>query len=122
MYERYVRIIFHYKRSLCSYQIGIIRDRKKRERKRECIRFRRMGDHEEVRSLVVEEEMRVVESKEWYLVSYAPHGVPTTDHLKLRKVRLSIAPESIPDVEDEAKEKGATGTSVCTCETEREKT
>ena len=56
-----------------------------------------MGDHEEVRSLVVEEEMRVVESKEWYLVSYAPHGVPTTDHLKLRKVRLSIAPESIPD-------------------------
>ncbi|KHN44872.1 NADP-dependent alkenal double bond reductase P1 [Glycine soja] len=41
--------------------------------------------------------MGVVESKEWYLVSYAPHGVPTTDHLKLRKVRLSIAPESIPD-------------------------
>ncbi|RZB76658.1 2-alkenal reductase (NADP(+)-dependent) isoform B [Glycine soja] len=52
---------------------------------------------EEVKSLVVEEEMGVVESKEWYLVSYAPHGVPTTDHLKLRKVRLSIAPESIPD-------------------------
>lgn len=51
---------------------------------------------EEVKS-TVEEEMLVVESKEWYLVSYAPHGVPTSDHLKLRTVRLSLAPDSIPD-------------------------
>lgn len=51
---------------------------------------------EEVRSLV-EEEMWVVESKEWYLVSYATHGVPTSQHLKLRTVRLSLATESIPD-------------------------
>ncbi|CAJ1956306.1 unnamed protein product [Sphenostylis stenocarpa] len=43
-----------------------------------------------------EEETWVVESKEWYLLSYAPNGVPTTDHLKLRTVRLSLQPESIP--------------------------
>ncbi|RDX83623.1 2-alkenal reductase (NADP(+)-dependent), partial [Mucuna pruriens] len=52
---------------------------------------------EEVKSMSMgEEEMSVVESKEWCLVSYAPNGLPTTDHLKLRTVRLSLAPESIP--------------------------
>lgn len=39
----------------------------------------------------------VVESKEWYLAAYCPHGVPTSDHLKLRSVSLSLASDSIPD-------------------------
>ncbi|KAL9322577.1 hypothetical protein ACSQ67_010630 [Phaseolus vulgaris] len=43
-----------------------------------------------------EEETWMVESKEWYLLSYAPHGVPTTDHLKLRTVCFSLSPQSIP--------------------------
>ncbi|KAK4286272.1 hypothetical protein QN277_002851 [Acacia crassicarpa] len=38
-----------------------------------------------------------VESREWYLASYAPEGVPTSDHLKLRTIRLSLAADSIPD-------------------------
>ncbi|KAL6953304.1 hypothetical protein U1Q18_042224 [Sarracenia purpurea var. burkii] len=43
------------------------------------------------------EELAVVESREWYLSAYAPDGVPTSDHLKLRKVRLSLDADSIPD-------------------------
>ncbi|MCI51120.1 NADP-dependent alkenal double bond reductase P1, partial [Trifolium medium] len=39
----------------------------------------------------------VVENKEWYLASYCPEGVPTSDHLKLRTVSLSLAFDSIPD-------------------------
>lgn len=35
-----------------------------------------------------------VESREWYVASYAPTGVPNSDHLKLRIVTLS---DSIPD-------------------------
>ncbi|XP_028785643.1 2-alkenal reductase (NADP(+)-dependent)-like [Neltuma alba] len=38
-----------------------------------------------------------VESREWYLASYASEGVPTSDHLKLRTVRLSLAADAIPD-------------------------
>ncbi|XP_057954644.1 2-alkenal reductase (NADP(+)-dependent)-like [Malania oleifera] len=38
-----------------------------------------------------------VESKEWYLSAYAPEGVPTSDHLKLQSVRLSLAVDSIPE-------------------------
>ncbi|XP_061336657.1 2-alkenal reductase (NADP(+)-dependent)-like [Gastrolobium bilobum] len=43
------------------------------------------------------ENMFMVESREWYMVSYAPHGVPTSDHLKLRTVILSMDADSIPD-------------------------
>ncbi|KAB1201974.1 (+)-pulegone reductase [Morella rubra] len=43
------------------------------------------------------EERKVVESREWYLAAYAPKGVPTSDHLKLRSVPLSLAADSIPD-------------------------
>lgn len=39
----------------------------------------------------------VVESREWYLAAYAPEGVPTSDHLKLRTVALSLDVDSIPD-------------------------
>lgn len=56
-------------------------------------KLRSMG--EEVKSKG-EEETWMVESKEWYLLSYAPHGVPTTDHLKLRTVCFSLSPQSIP--------------------------
>ncbi|MED6161072.1 hypothetical protein PIB30_057342 [Stylosanthes scabra] len=38
-----------------------------------------------------------VESREWYLASYAPQGVPNSEHLKLRTVRVSLEPHSIPD-------------------------
>ncbi|KAL5082018.1 hypothetical protein RYX36_010439, partial [Vicia faba] len=38
-----------------------------------------------------------VESREWYLAAYCPEGVPTTDHLKLRTVSLSLHSDSIPD-------------------------
>lgn len=40
---------------------------------------------------------RVVQSKEWYLSSYAAEGVPSSDHLKLRTVAVSLAIDSIPD-------------------------
>ncbi|XP_054816413.1 2-alkenal reductase (NADP(+)-dependent)-like [Prosopis cineraria] len=43
------------------------------------------------------EKCEEVESREWYLASYAPEGVPTSDNLKLRTVRLSLASDSIPD-------------------------
>ncbi|GLT73357.1 hypothetical protein SLA2020_452230 [Shorea laevis] len=43
------------------------------------------------------EEKALVESREWYLAAYAPEGVPTSDHLKLRTVPLSLAVDSIPD-------------------------
>ena len=39
----------------------------------------------------------IVESKEWYISAYAPEGVPTSDHLKLRSVPKSLAVDSIPD-------------------------
>ncbi|KAL5794092.1 hypothetical protein ACOSP7_002686 [Xanthoceras sorbifolium] len=39
----------------------------------------------------------MVESKEWYISAYAPEGVPTSDHLKLRSVPVSLAFDSIPD-------------------------
>ncbi|TKY48740.1 2-alkenal reductase (NADP(+)-dependent) [Spatholobus suberectus] len=39
----------------------------------------------------------MVESREWYLAAYSPHGVPTSDNLKLRTVTLSLASDSIPD-------------------------
>ncbi|KAK6251674.1 hypothetical protein QUC31_013394 [Theobroma cacao] len=42
------------------------------------------------------EAVNIVESKEWYLADYAPQGVPTSDHLKLRSVPLSLALDSIP--------------------------
>ncbi|PNX66201.1 NADP-dependent alkenal double bond reductase p1-like protein, partial [Trifolium pratense] len=38
----------------------------------------------------------LVESREWYLAAYCPEGVPTSDHLKLRTVTLSLAVDSIP--------------------------
>jgi len=39
----------------------------------------------------------LVENREWYLAKYCPEGVPTSDHLKLRIVSLSLADDSIPD-------------------------
>ncbi|KAK8571191.1 hypothetical protein V6N13_025746 [Hibiscus sabdariffa] len=39
----------------------------------------------------------IVESKECYLASYAAEGVPTTEHLKIRTVPLSLSLDSIPD-------------------------
>ncbi|KAG4968680.1 hypothetical protein AAZX31_12G182900 [Glycine max] len=39
----------------------------------------------------------VVESREWYLAAYSPHGVPNSDNLKLRTVALSLSSDSIPD-------------------------
>ncbi|XP_021765580.1 2-alkenal reductase (NADP(+)-dependent)-like [Chenopodium quinoa] len=41
--------------------------------------------------------MEVVQSKEWYMAAYARDGVPSSDHLKLRTVSLSLAVDSIPD-------------------------
>ncbi|GMJ05727.1 alkenal reductase, 2-alkenal reductase [Hibiscus trionum] len=41
--------------------------------------------------------LNIMESKEWYLASYAAEGVPTTEHLKLRTVPLSLSLDSIPD-------------------------
>ncbi|KAI3708098.1 hypothetical protein L2E82_37154 [Cichorium intybus] len=39
----------------------------------------------------------VVESREWYLSAYAPENVPTSDHLKLRTVTVSLEYDSIAD-------------------------
>ncbi|PNX57287.1 NADP-dependent alkenal double bond reductase p1-like protein, partial [Trifolium pratense] len=39
----------------------------------------------------------LVENREWYVAAYCPEGVPTSDHLKLRTVSLSLASDSIPD-------------------------
>ncbi|KAL4581329.1 hypothetical protein LXL04_017543 [Taraxacum kok-saghyz] len=39
----------------------------------------------------------VVESREWYLAAYAPENVPTSDHLKLRSVTVSLEYDSIAD-------------------------
>ncbi|KAL5573340.1 hypothetical protein UlMin_022937 [Ulmus minor] len=39
----------------------------------------------------------VLESREWYMAAYAPRGIPTSDHLKLRTVTISLADDSIPD-------------------------
>ncbi|KAG5596453.1 hypothetical protein H5410_037685 [Solanum commersonii] len=38
-----------------------------------------------------------VESREWYIASYAPIGVPNSDHIKLRTVTLSLRAECIPN-------------------------
>uniref|UniRef100_A0A5B7BTF2 Putative 2-alkenal reductase (NADP(+)-dependent) n=1 Tax=Davidia involucrata TaxID=16924 RepID=A0A5B7BTF2_DAVIN len=43
------------------------------------------------------EEVMVVESREWFLSAYAPEGVPTSDHLKIRTLSLSLSVDSIPD-------------------------
>ncbi|KAJ9176897.1 hypothetical protein P3X46_012162 [Hevea brasiliensis] len=42
-------------------------------------------------------ETSTVESKEWYMAAYAPQGVPTSDHLKLRTLTLSLGDDHIPD-------------------------
>ncbi|KAK7272287.1 hypothetical protein RJT34_28787 [Clitoria ternatea] len=39
----------------------------------------------------------IVESREWYLAAYATEGVPTSDHLKLRSVTISLSSDSIPN-------------------------
>ncbi|GKA78458.1 NADP(+)-dependent 2-alkenal reductase-like protein [Tanacetum coccineum] len=39
----------------------------------------------------------MVESKEWYLAAYAPENVPTSEHIKLRTVNVSLEYDSIPD-------------------------
>ncbi|CAN1843638.1 NADPH-dependent oxidoreductase 2-alkenal reductase [Linum perenne] len=36
----------------------------------------------------------LIESKEWYLAAYSPHGIPTSDHLKIRHV--TIPAEDVP--------------------------
>ena len=41
--------------------------------------------------------MTLVQSREWYMAAYAPEGVPTSDHLKLRTVNISLALDSIPE-------------------------
>ncbi|KAJ9170069.1 hypothetical protein P3X46_018204 [Hevea brasiliensis] len=43
------------------------------------------------------EKATVIEGKEWYMAAYAPQGVPSSDHLKLRTVTISLADDSIPD-------------------------
>ena len=43
------------------------------------------------------EQKTEVENREWYMSSYAAEGVPTSDHLKLRTVSLSLSADSIPD-------------------------
>ncbi|XP_015080947.1 2-alkenal reductase (NADP(+)-dependent)-like [Solanum pennellii] len=37
-----------------------------------------------------------VQSREWYVASYAPIGVPNSDHIKLRTLTLSLQADSIP--------------------------
>ncbi|XP_022727083.1 2-alkenal reductase (NADP(+)-dependent)-like isoform X1 [Durio zibethinus] len=44
-----------------------------------------------------EKTAEIAESKEWYLAGYAAQGVPTSEHLKLRSVPLSLTLDSIPD-------------------------
>ena len=39
----------------------------------------------------------VIESREWYLAAYAPDSVPTSHHLKLRTIQVSLSPDSIPE-------------------------
>uniref|UniRef100_A0A803L665 Enoyl reductase (ER) domain-containing protein n=1 Tax=Chenopodium quinoa TaxID=63459 RepID=A0A803L665_CHEQI len=41
--------------------------------------------------------MEVVQSKEWHMAAYARDGLPSSDHLKLRTVSLSLAVDSIPE-------------------------
>uniref|UniRef100_A0A803LTU5 Alcohol dehydrogenase-like C-terminal domain-containing protein n=1 Tax=Chenopodium quinoa TaxID=63459 RepID=A0A803LTU5_CHEQI len=43
------------------------------------------------------QEMEVVQSKEWYMAAYARDGLPSSDHLKLRTVSISLAVDSIPE-------------------------
>ncbi|KAI9094284.1 hypothetical protein K1719_026866 [Acacia pycnantha] len=47
-----------------------------------------MGDHH---------HHHVVESREWQVAAYCSEGVPTTEHLKLRSVQVSVGGDSIPD-------------------------
>ncbi|EXC01259.1 Putative NADP-dependent oxidoreductase yfmJ [Morus notabilis] len=44
-----------------------------------------------------EEKAVVVESREWYMAAYAPDGIPTSKHLKLRTVPVSLTADSIPE-------------------------
>ncbi|KAJ0110471.1 hypothetical protein Patl1_02011 [Pistacia atlantica] len=44
-----------------------------------------------------EKKAETIESKEWYLAAHAPEGVPTSDHLRLRTVNISLAVDSIPN-------------------------
>ncbi|KAM5580631.1 2-alkenal reductase (NADP(+)-dependent) [Rosa sericea] len=37
----------------------------------------------------------VIESREWYMAAYAPEGIPTSDHLKIRCVSLAL--DAIPE-------------------------
>lgn len=39
----------------------------------------------------------VVESKEWYMAAYAPDGIPSSKHLKLRTVAVLLSADSIPE-------------------------
>lgn len=43
------------------------------------------------------EDEEEVESREWYMASYAPQGIPTSNHLKLRSLKLRVSHHSIPD-------------------------
>ncbi|KAJ8627812.1 hypothetical protein MRB53_021119 [Persea americana] len=41
--------------------------------------------------------VETVESKEWFLSSYVAEGVPTSEHLKIRTVRVDVSVDSIPE-------------------------
>lgn len=43
-----------------------------------------------------DENLTMVESREWVMVAYAAKGIPTSDHLKLRTTKLSLDADSIP--------------------------
>ncbi|XP_034701467.1 2-alkenal reductase (NADP(+)-dependent)-like [Vitis riparia] len=43
-----------------------------------------------------DENLTMVESREWVMVAYAARGIPTSDHLKLRTTKLSLDADSIP--------------------------
>ncbi|KAF7851056.1 hypothetical protein BT93_L4680 [Corymbia citriodora subsp. variegata] len=43
-------------------------------------------------------KMTTVESKEWHIQAYAPEGIPTSDHLKMRTTRIPVDAGSIPDL------------------------
>ena len=38
-----------------------------------------------------------VKSKEWFLSSFVAEGVPTSEHLKIRTVRVDVSVDSIPE-------------------------
>ena len=43
-----------------------------------------------------DENLTMVESREWVMVAYAAKGIRTSDHLKLRTTKLSLDADSIP--------------------------